>query len=903
MNGIQGLFGLLMKLAVVGLLLVIVGCADSSGQSGQNPTPTPTPFIMSGSSVDATHFGAAVSSLEERIYQADVVVKARLLSTSTDVLTFTANTYMKGTGPTTFSVRAETDGRDTQWDGHDAVLFLTELTGETESFEFLDSTSWTYMGVPPFVPTEYNGDLPEGYNVGTRNPVWLPVSPVQSLGGVGRQSNAPPSPDITTELSPSGSRVTVTESELQAKIAWMDSPIVSRGAPRGASSSTTTNSVAVRESHDFCIVRALEYIRQDRGWLAYYGEQYSPKSLGISMYSGLGAGVAVLDFSPEQSPEYNQYRIFGDDASLFESRRYDTDSDPRNGYNYDAVTRRPLPGGSYEFNHDLYKWWHIPCEFQDPDSYTAITLAVVAPEGTLHEAFFDPATTTAGVGYLAGPATTTGVLSPAEFSTGSASTTITGLKWQSGSVVLSLSPFASLGDYQLEFIALDGTTALALRASDATADSAAGTLAWAVADRPWSAGDRLMLRIGPGADSAPAPQGVSVSLSDSIFTISWNAVADASLYRVQRRTGGAGEWTSLPAATSTSHTFSPQGGVACGATYEFRAQAHGDGHTYFAGWGAPSEVVSHTTGMCNLPPVFRTSTYAFSVPEDAATNTVVGTVSATDPNGDAVSYSITSGNDGGAFSMDGNGGSIAVAIPLDYETTASYTLTAQAADGNGSTATSMVEIAVTDVAETPPPPQDLRVSLANNTFTISWSAVSDASLYRVQRRTAGDGGEWTSLPAATSTSHTFTPQGGVACGATYEFRVQARGDGHTYFAEWGAPSEVVSHTTRTCNLPPVFRTSAYTFSVAENSSVWTVVGTVLATDPDPGDTVTYRITSGNEGGKFRIRSRHYRGQILVRRPLDYERVSSYKLTVEARDGNQNGTARATVKIGVINVAD
>ena len=94
-------------------------------------------------------------------------------------------------------------------------------------------------------------------------------------------------------------------------------------------------------------------------------------------------------------------------------------------------------------------------------------------------------------------ATTTGVLKPATFSVGGASTTITGLKWEGGSVVLSLSPFASLDDLQLEFIDLDGTTILVLRASDATADSGAGTLTWAEVDRPWSAGDLLMLRIGP----------------------------------------------------------------------------------------------------------------------------------------------------------------------------------------------------------------------------------------------------------------------------------------------------------------------------------------------------------------------------------------------------------------------
>ena len=78
-----------------------------------------------------------------------------------------------------------------------------------------------------------------------------------------------------------------------------------------------------------------------------------------------------------------------------------------------------------------------------------------------------------GVGYFTG-ATTTGVLSPAAFSVDGRDTTLTGLKWQSGSVVLSLSPFASLGDNQLSFIDVDGSLALALGASAATADIAGG---------------------------------------------------------------------------------------------------------------------------------------------------------------------------------------------------------------------------------------------------------------------------------------------------------------------------------------------------------------------------------------------------------------------------------------------
>ena len=171
-------------------------------------------------------------------------------------------------------------------------------------------------------------------------------------------------------------------------------------------------------------------------------------------------------------------------------------------------------------------------------------------------------------------------------------------------------------------------------------------------------------------------------------------------------------------------------------------------------------------------------------------------------------------------------------------------------------------------------------------------------------RTGGSEGEWSDLDATTGTSQTFSPAGGVACGTTYEFRVQSRGDGTTYPATWSGPSEAVSHTAGACNSPPVFTPDTFTFTVPEDAPAWPdvhVVGTVSATDPDEGDFINYYITAGNEAGRFIISSSHDGGQILVWGALDYEAVSSYTLTVEARDGKVDGTASATVEISVTDV--
>ncbi len=518
MNAIKALTGLL--LAGLSLLLLGVACGQDTASSATTPSLfqappttraelTATPSLARpaegssesgrvphdyGSSLQG-HFGAATASLEERVYMADVVVKARFVSETDSTLTFRAVSYLKGSGPTEFTVRAVTEGRDTQWDSQDAMLFLSTLTGQIEHFEFVDTTEWDYMW-PSSNPTEYTGKLPDGYTLGRNNPVWLPVTSAPSSGGVsGQAPQAESSTQIATDIE-SGKPVSVTQQDLEETIRWIT------GATSQASGQGAQASPDPAEYQD-CVLSSLEVIRNARDVEAYTGSEFAPKTgTGVTLESGEAQGLEVLDFSQGATQHYIPFEVSGPNSDLFSTNFSDDDGDSITGYQFKIVTARPLPAGTYTLRSSARPPWLEACKFRHPDFYVAYPVEVVAPGNITHEAFFDPATTTAGVGYLVGPATTTGVLKPAAFSVGSVSTNITGLHWQSGSVVLSLSPFVSLGNNQLEFIGLDGTTALALRVSDATADSAAGTLTWAVADKPWSAGDQLMLRIGPDSRQA-----------------------------------------------------------------------------------------------------------------------------------------------------------------------------------------------------------------------------------------------------------------------------------------------------------------------------------------------------------------------------------------------------------------
>lgn len=75
----------------------------------------------------------------------------------------------------------------------------------------------------------------------------------------------------------------------------------------------------------------------------------------------------------------------------------------------------------------------------------------------------------------------------------------------------------------------------------------------------------------------------------------------------------------------------------------------------------------------------------FYIDEQSESGTLVGTVSATDPDGDPLTFSIVSGNDAGAFVISTTTGDLTVTNGslLDFDTTPSFALMIQADDGNG----------------------------------------------------------------------------------------------------------------------------------------------------------------------------------------------------------------------------
>ena len=91
--------------------------------------------------------------------------------------------------------------------------------------------------------------------------------------------------------------------------------------------------------------------------------------------------------------------------------------------------------------------------------------------------------------------------------------------------------------------------------------------------------------------------------------------------------------------------------------------------------------VDEDSTTTNQAPTITAATY--SLAENSVNGTVLGTVEASDPDGDTLTYTIVSGNDAEAFSLDSESGELTVStsLALDFETTPAYSLGIEVSDG------------------------------------------------------------------------------------------------------------------------------------------------------------------------------------------------------------------------------
>ena len=253
--------------------------------------------------------------------------------------------------------------------------------------------------------------------------------------------------------------------------------------------------------------------------------------------SGLPAGNVFNDgaiFGGEGGQEYPIFFFMGPDVDLFWKEIDDNDNDS-GSYRVVSRMRRPLPMGTYEVYTNDQRPIFFPCNYI-PEPYLRWYVHVAAPEGTLHEAFFDPVLDTTSSAVGAGGSD--GVLKPASFTfEGVGTITIERIEWGADSVQMELSPHGRLTGHHVDFIEMDGSVGLSLDFEDAMATTTSGgtdALSWTVADSPWADGDTLMLRIYrivPEFIGSPYVFSLSedVGLGHAVGSVSATSASDATV--------------------------------------------------------------------------------------------------------------------------------------------------------------------------------------------------------------------------------------------------------------------------------------------------------------------------------------------------------------------------------------
>ena len=362
--------------------------------------------------------------------------------------------------------------RDTRWDDREAIVFLrpSPIAGEAGVYEFANRSGRT--------PGLHNYAVSSDYeNSYIPNRAWLPRAAPDSSS---------PEPRYLAAAPDSPSAPVITLSEMKALVA-ADADMMAKG--EGV------------PGYEDCVRTKFEYDA------LYKNRPPEMTFREIRIPSGRPAGYRIGENAPyphDPAPYYERWRFAGRDSDLFAFRIVDDpDNDPSTGYSTEDVALRPLPAGEYKVFYNVqYSDW-VPCDY-NPESLMnrhETTIIATAPDGVVHEAFFDPADMAGGA---AGADGGNGVLSPTDFSFGGASASIESIRWESQAAEMRLSPHARLANHRADFIAPDGSVVLRLDFADAeeTAEGDSRAFRWTVRAKPWSGSDALMLRIG---ESRPAP--------------------------------------------------------------------------------------------------------------------------------------------------------------------------------------------------------------------------------------------------------------------------------------------------------------------------------------------------------------------------------------------------------------
>ncbi|KAG8176879.1 hypothetical protein JTE90_007488 [Oedothorax gibbosus] len=313
------------------------------------------------------------------------------------------------------------------------------------------------------------------------------------------------------------------------------------------------------------------------------------------------------------------------------------------------------------------------------------------------------------------------------------------------------------------------------------------------------------------------------------------------------------------------------------------------------------------------PPVFQKARYTFFVQEDAASQSVVGTVvaSSRDPRAGPVRYVIYSGDPEGFFTIDPLLGTIKTKRPLDHETHPFLLLNIQATSGRppiyGHT---QVNVTLWDINDNAP-------HFASNSLKISVpeNAELRVPIYVIHAEDpdSNRNGEvrYLLLDNPNNMFLIGEKSGSIILQHSLDYELRRHYILILSAIDSGSP-QLSSNVTLMVEVQdvndnaPTFEKNEYKVNVLESLSVNSQFLQVTATDMDTGNNarLTYKLSSnmGNDVSKFGIFPNS--GFLYLKETLDREVLDSYTLTVTASDnGSPQLSSTTVVQVQVLDAND
>ena len=379
------------------------------------------------------------------------------------------------------------------------------------------------------------------------------------------------------------------------------------------------------------------------------------------------------------------------------------------------------------------------------------------------------------------------------------------------------------------------------------------------------------------------------SIPNAQLTYSLAASPDAALFKIHPTNGEISTVATLDYETQ--------------ALYEFTVYANDSGTPSLQGSSTIRMVVNNIN---DNPPKITNGNAAFTVSELASPNTVIGFVTATDPDQDDITYSLVENLASENFTISHDGRLSVADIDDVVLRGPRYIVTVQANDGKFST-TKNITINVIDINDNSPVFQQSTyhseiVENPSSSVYVATVLASDAD-HGTNGQITYSGNLNTQFSVNQSTGVITTAD---ACDDSncidretlevYSLTVIARdGGGRTDTATVMITVLDVNDNT------PSFTQNEFIAFIKEGTNEDLVL-TVTASDPDNGinGTITYDIV---DKLSLPFTLSVTTGDITVSGNLDYEAQSSYKFNVTATDGGGRTSLPTLVTINLINIAD